>query len=139
VFFAHLLGCFLLMLVQLMLGTLTEAFYYCLEHPFIYGHMLVFSCSGYIGILFVLPMIRSFGSFVAMTTTSCRKACTLILSFLLFPNTLTMRHALAIASLFSGLLLHVFAKNPVAIYSLISFIKRWLDPPQRPLEHLIDV
>lgn len=56
-------------------------------------------------------MITIFGSFVAMTVTSCRKAITLLISFLLFANTFTFMHGVAVVMVFGGIALHVLAKN----------------------------
>ena len=75
----------------------------------------MFGCSAFFGVLFVLPMIRRFGAFIAMTATSCRKAVSLSLSYLLFPNEFTTRTAIAVILVFSGLGVHIFEKNRNAI------------------------
>ena len=71
----------------------------------------MFGVCGYVGLLFVLPMITIFGSFVAMTVTSCRKALTLMVSFVMFANEFSSMHLLAVALVFGGIALHIAAKN----------------------------
>lgn len=56
-----------------------------------YGYAMIFSLTGYLGIQIVLTLVRTCGAFVAVTVTTCRKAVTIILSFLLFSKPFTFQ------------------------------------------------
>jgi len=49
-----------------------------------YGYSLCFSVLGYLGIDVVLTLIKEYGALICVTVTTCRKAITIILSFVLF-------------------------------------------------------
>lgn len=49
-----------------------------------YGYAFLFSLSGYLGIQFVLTLVRTCGATLAATVTTARKAVTIALSFLFF-------------------------------------------------------
>lgn len=49
-----------------------------------YGYAFIFSLTGYLGIQVVLTLVRTCGAFAAVTVTTCRKAVTIIISFLFF-------------------------------------------------------
>jgi len=49
-----------------------------------YGYGLIFSVFGYLGIDIVLTLIKEYGALICVTVTTCRKAITIILSFILF-------------------------------------------------------
>mmetsp|Transcript_19318 Transcript_19318/g.74193 ORF Transcript_19318/g.74193 Transcript_19318/m.74193 type:complete len:356 (+) Transcript_19318:124-1191(+) len=125
VFFSHLCGSLLILMIMIVNGQLFAALSYCNESPLMYLQLPVFAACGYVGLLFVLPMITIFGSFVAMTVTSCRKAVTLMISFMLFANTFTHMHAVAVALVFGGIALHILAKNR-------KYLPSWMLSSQQP-------
>lgn len=49
-----------------------------------YGYAFLFSLSGYLGIQFVLTLVRTCGAPLAATVTTARKAVTIIISFIFF-------------------------------------------------------
>lgn len=49
-----------------------------------YGYAFLFSLCGYLGIQFVLTLVRGFGATISATVTTARKAVTIILSFIFF-------------------------------------------------------
>ena len=53
--------------------------------------LFLFSLTGYIGIQFVLHVVRTFGALLAVTVTTCRKAVTMVLSFIFFSKPFTMQ------------------------------------------------
>lgn len=63
-----------------------------------------------LSIAFVLAIIEGFGSFVAMTVTSCRKFLSISLSFLFFPKPLSPYFAAAAFCVLSGLFIHIYSK-----------------------------
>lgn len=56
-----------------------------LQYPIqTYGYAFLFSLSGYLGIQFVLTLVRTCGAPLAATVTTARKAVTIIISFIFF-------------------------------------------------------
>jgi adenosine 3'-phospho 5'-phosphosulfate transporter B3 len=80
--------------------------------------MLLFAVLGYFGVDFVLALIRHFGAVVAVTVTSCRKAATIIVSFLIFPKPFVAGYAWGGALALAGIMLNVARKNPEALRSV---------------------
>jgi len=79
----------------------------------------------YAGLHFVLGLIKIFGSYVAMTVTSCRKVVSILLSFILFPKQITSYFILSSILIFTGLFVHICAKNTQKIYELFSRSKKY--------------
>lgn len=92
VLFSYGIGFFYLLFGLLLNGSLIPAFIVYSKTPFVaYGLAAVFSLTGYIGILFVLALVKLFGALIAATVTTCRKAITMVLSFLFFSKPFTMQ------------------------------------------------
>lgn len=56
-----------------------------------FGYAFVFSITGYLGIQIVLTLVRTCGAFAAVTVTTCRKAVTMVLSFIFFSKPFTFQ------------------------------------------------
>lgn len=62
-----------------------EIFPFASQYPLqTYGYAFLFSLSGYLGIQFVLTLVRTCGAPLAATVTTARKAVTIIISFIFF-------------------------------------------------------
>lgn len=66
------------------------------KYPFqnprkIYGYAIIFSLTGYFGTQVVLTLVKTCGAFAAVTVTTCRKAMTMILSFIFFSKPFTFQ------------------------------------------------
>ena len=57
-----------------------------------YGYSAIFSITGYMGINIVLLLVKQFGALLAVTVTTCRKAITIILSFVFFAKPFTLQY-----------------------------------------------
>ncbi|XP_022244659.1 adenosine 3'-phospho 5'-phosphosulfate transporter 2-like isoform X2 [Limulus polyphemus] len=85
VFYSYTIGLAYIFIILIVLGQLGPAFLFCAQHPMeTYGYGFMFSLAGFCGVQLVLALIRTFGAFVAVTVTTCRKAVTIILSFIIF-------------------------------------------------------
>nr|CAB3266235.1 adenosine 3'-phospho 5'-phosphosulfate transporter 2-like [Phallusia mammillata] len=73
--------------------------------------IFLFSITGYIGILFVLQIVRVFGALPAVTVTTCRKAVTIVLSFLFFTKPFTMHYFWGGILVLLGIGLNLISKN----------------------------
>lgn len=56
-----------------------------------YGYAFLFSLTGYLGIQFVLTLVRTCGAPLAATVTTARKAVTMALSFVFFTKPFSMQ------------------------------------------------
>jgi len=116
VFFSHTVGALYLLVFQLLTNQLHSAMQFCASNPSVYLFMALFSIFGYVGITFVLAMLKLYDSFIAMTVTSCRKFLTIALSFMLFPKPITFETVVAVGIVFCGIGLHIYTKNPKMVH-----------------------
>lgn len=93
-------------------GTLIPAFDFCKQYPIeTYGYAVIFSISGYLGVNVVLTLVKNFGALIAVTVTTCRKAVTIILSFIFFTKPFTFQYVWSALIVVFGIYLNVYSKN----------------------------
>ncbi|CAI9725572.1 3' [Octopus vulgaris] len=104
---------FLYILVGLVVtGNLLPAVHFCSEHPTVtYGYSFIFSIAGYLGLISVLTLVKSFGALVAVTVTTCRKALTIVLSFIFFTKPFTIHYLWSGLIVVLGILMNIYSKN----------------------------
>lgn len=76
-----------------------------------YGYAFVFSLTGYLGIQIVLTLVRTCGAFVAVTVTTCRKAVTIIFSFLFFSKPFVFQYVTSGCLVVAGIYLNMYSKR----------------------------
>jgi drug/metabolite transporter (DMT)-like permease len=82
----------------------------------------MFSLTGYIGVQIVLQLVRTGGAFAAVTVTTCRKAVTIIISFLVFQKPFTAQYVYSGMLVVAGIYLNLFSKkNPN--FSIMSWVQ----------------
>ncbi|VVC42445.1 Hypothetical protein CINCED_3A004527 [Cinara cedri] len=91
VLYSYFIGFVYLLLALLMTGELREGTEFCIQNPVTYVYIFWFSVSGFFGVQAVLALIRTCGALVAVTVTTCRKAITIVISFLLFSKPFTLQ------------------------------------------------
>lgn len=101
-------------------GELIEGISFCYSHVYVLAQIVAHSMLGYFGILFVLGLVRISSALTTVIVTSCRKALTVIFSFLLFTKPLSVYHVLGFLVFFSGVALNVYHKNSEQIKRIIS-------------------
>mmetsp|Transcript_38341 Transcript_38341/g.62111 ORF Transcript_38341/g.62111 Transcript_38341/m.62111 type:complete len:409 (-) Transcript_38341:26-1252(-) len=107
-------------------GELVLGIQRCMAESDLFLGLLVFAFCGYIGVNVVLVLVNQFGAVTSVVVTSCRKLLTIFLSFILFPKPFTSLYAWATLSLFAGMLLQAYAKNPREIKALFArVLKPW--------------
>lgn len=85
VLYSYSIGLAYLFAFMFVSGDLFKGYVFFSEDSLVkYGYAFVFSLTGYLGIQIVLTLVRTCGAFVAVTVTTCRKAVTIIFSFLFF-------------------------------------------------------
>ena len=113
VLYSYAVGSVYLFLGLLIKGDLLKALTFCASHPTeTYGYALLFSLAGYVGVNFVLALVKHFGALVAVTVTTCRKALTIVLSFLFFAKPFTGQYVWSGLLVMTGIYLNVYGKNP---------------------------
>ncbi|XP_017843806.1 adenosine 3'-phospho 5'-phosphosulfate transporter 2 [Drosophila busckii] len=112
VFYSYGLGFIYLFVIMLLTGNFFSGFAFCLAHPQeTFGYGLLFSLSGYLGIQFVLALVRSSGAPLAATVTTARKAVTIAFSFLLFSKPFTLQYVWSGLIVVLGIYLNVYSKK----------------------------
>ena len=78
------------------------------EHPQIYILSFIFSFVGYVGLLFVISMVKSYGALLAVTVTTFRKALSIIMSFFFFTKPFTIQYVWSGMIVFAGIMLNIY-------------------------------
>ncbi|XP_077541371.1 adenosine 3'-phospho 5'-phosphosulfate transporter 2 isoform X3 [Haemaphysalis longicornis] len=81
-------------------------------HPWeTYGYGSVFALLGYLGVQMVLTLISISDAFVTVVITTCRKAVSIILSFMLFAKPFAFQYVWSGAMVMLGVFLHAHSKK----------------------------
>jgi len=112
VFYSYFIGCGYIFVGVIATGQLFDAFTFFAEHPVeTYGYATIFSLTGYLGINIVLTLVKRFGALLAVTITTCRKAVTIVLSFVLFTKPFTSTYVWSGLIVLLGIYLNIYNKN----------------------------
>ncbi|XP_014207502.1 adenosine 3'-phospho 5'-phosphosulfate transporter 2 [Copidosoma floridanum] len=112
VFYSYSIGFVYLFLILMYTGDIFKGASFCSQHPIeTYGYALLFSMSGYLGMQIVLSLVQCCGAFVAATVTTCRKAVTIIISFLFFYKPFTFTYVWSGLIVLLGIYLNVYSKQ----------------------------
>lgn len=116
VLYSYGIGFVYLLFALLISGSLVAGFQYYADNPIqSYGYTFIFSLTGYLGITFVLTLVRAFGALLAVTVTTCRKAVTIILSFVLFTKPFVFQYVWSGMIVLCGIALNIYQKNKTYI------------------------
>lgn len=108
----YLLGSLEIGFVALCTSQIKNGYQHCQEEPMLMFFIILFSYLGAVGIQFVYTLIQTFGSLIAVMVTSLRKAFTVCLSFILYPDKVfTIFHLLSIVLIAMGIGLNVYSKH----------------------------
>jgi adenosine 3'-phospho 5'-phosphosulfate transporter B3 len=132
VFYSYFIGIFYILFYLIASGDFVPAFRVCLENKVkTYGYGFVFSLTGYIGIQIVLQLVRTGGAFAAVTVTTCRKAVSIVISFLVFSKPFTSQYVYSGLLVVLGIYLNLYSKkNPDT-----SLVQAWNSLLQRLQVH----
>ncbi|XP_049860628.1 adenosine 3'-phospho 5'-phosphosulfate transporter 2 [Schistocerca gregaria] len=133
VLYSYSIGFLYLLSVMFFTGDLHKGINFCSEHPLeTYGYALLFSVSGYLGIQIVLTLVRTSGAFAAATVTTCRKAVSIIISFMFFDKPFTFQYVWSGMLVVLGIYINVYSKNRGK-----TDIPELFGKVQRKLQHLL--
>lgn len=111
VFYSYLLGFIYIFFGLALCDGFVEPFVYCHTHPRVYGLITMYSLSGYLGLQFVLAIIRKFGSLVTVIVTSMRKTLSIVVSFMFFSKPFTMQYVWSGMVVSLGIFLNLYGKK----------------------------
>lgn len=111
VLYSYSMGFMYILIGQLVTSQFFDAIRFCLENPVVYFYTFVFSLTGYLGVNVVLNLVKIYGALVAVTVTTCRKAITICLSFILFTKPFTMQYVWSGIIVVIGIYLNIYSKN----------------------------
>lgn len=112
VLYSYGIGFLYLLAVMLLTGNLYSGLVFCADHPVeTYGYAFLFSLSGYLGIQFVLTLVRTCGAPLAATVTTARKAVTIAISFVFFSKPFTEQYVWSGLIVVLGIYLNVYSKK----------------------------
>jgi len=119
-------------------GELTEGISFLMSSPFV-GAQIVANCVlGYFGILFVLGLVRISSALTTVIVTSCRKALTVVFSFMLFAKPFSMLYVAGFATFFTGVALNVYTKNSKSIDTFFNHFYQYFFQRRKYNSHLYD-
>uniref|UniRef100_G3MSZ9 Adenosine 3'-phospho 5'-phosphosulfate transporter 2 n=1 Tax=Amblyomma maculatum TaxID=34609 RepID=G3MSZ9_AMBMU len=110
--FSYSIGSVLLLLILAFTQQLFPAFEFCAKNPVeTYGYGTVFAFLGYLGVQMVLTLIGISDAFITVVVTTCRKAISIILSFLAFTKPFSFQYIWSGAMVLLGVFLHAYSKK----------------------------
>ncbi|UJR31688.1 hypothetical protein I4U23_019169 [Adineta vaga] len=127
VFYSFMFGFLMVFFGLLLTNNLFSSVAFWNQHPGqTYGYSLIFSVFGYFGIDIVLTLIKEYGALICVTVTTCRKAITIILSFLLFSKPFIFDYVWSGLIVIFGIYLNVYSRNQAAFNAKIKFFTNYL-------------
>ncbi|KAF6203320.1 hypothetical protein GE061_003738 [Apolygus lucorum] len=129
VLYSYSIGLLYLFVVMLFTGDFWNGVVFCADKPQMYGYAFLFSLSGYLGVNVVLTLVRTCGALAAVTVTTCRKAVSIIISFIFFSKPFTIQYLWAGLLVVLGIYLNLMSKNQ----TLSSKFGSWMETLKKPL------
>lgn len=112
VFYSYSIGFVYILIGVLVFDDFSAALIFWLKHPVkTFGYAFIFSVTGYLGINIILHLVKSFGALIAVTVTTCRKAVTIVVSFIFFSKPFTYQYLWSGLLVSLGIYLNLFSKN----------------------------
>ncbi|CAD7083300.1 unnamed protein product [Hermetia illucens] len=142
VLYSYGIGFVYLLVIMIATGNLFSGLEFCLKHPVeTYGYAFLFSLSGYLGIQFVLTLVRTCGAPLAATVTTARKAVTIAISFVFFTKPFTIQYVWSGLIVVLGIYLNVYSKKHknLTFADIFNRIKRLLGSRSTDRQYLLDV
>ncbi|XP_017773021.1 PREDICTED: adenosine 3'-phospho 5'-phosphosulfate transporter 2 [Nicrophorus vespilloides] len=135
VLYSYSIGFAYLFIIMVISGSFTDGITFFAQNPKqTYGYAFIFSLTGYLGIQIVLTLVRTCGAFVTVTVTTCRKAMTIIISFIFFNKPFVFQYLTSGLLVVIAIYLNLYSKkNPMSFDDLfykIIYLKRYI-----PLGH----
>ncbi|XP_050508634.1 adenosine 3'-phospho 5'-phosphosulfate transporter 2-like [Diabrotica virgifera virgifera] len=112
VLYSYGIGFLYIFAVMLVTGNFFDGINFFSSNPKkMYGYAFLFSVTGYLGIQVVLTLVRTTGAFAAVTVTTCRKAVTIVISFIFFSKPFIFQYLWSGLLVVLGIYLNLFSKK----------------------------
>ncbi|XP_045618851.2 adenosine 3'-phospho 5'-phosphosulfate transporter 2 [Procambarus clarkii] len=112
VLYSYSIGFFLIFIGLLLIDQLVPAISFASQFPWeVYGRAVLLSAAGFCGVQVVLTLVTLYGALIAVTVTTCRKALTICLSFLLFSKPFTIQYVWGGLLVVAGIYLNIYGKK----------------------------
>lgn len=132
VIYGYTFGAIQILPYLLWTGELKEGMEFLIESPYVGAQIIANCVLGYFGILFVLGLVRISSALTTVIVTSCRKALTVVFSFVLFAKPFSMLYVAGFATFFTGVALNVYTKNSKPIDAYVqNFFSQFLPRQQK--------
>ncbi|XKL69506.1 hypothetical protein PGB90_007275 [Kerria lacca] len=123
IFYSYFIGVFYLLIGLSINGDILRGASFCYQFPIVYFQAFLFSVSGYLGVQVVLTLVRTCGALTAVTITTCRKAMSVVISFMFFKKPFTINYIWAGLLIVLGIYLNVLGKNNVNVIDIFKNIR----------------
>ncbi|CAF0735074.1 unnamed protein product [Adineta steineri] len=122
VFYSFMFGFLMILFGILITNNLFSSIIIWNQHPLrTYGYGFLFSVFGYLGIDIVLTLIKEYGALICVTVTTCRKAITIVLSFILFSKPFIFDYVWSGLIVVFGIYLNIYSRNQAAFNDKIAY------------------
>lgn len=111
VVYSYGIGSLMLLPYLLVSGEFFEGLAFCMANPAAFVQIIVSSLLAYVGIVFVLALSNQTSALVAVITTSCRKALSIIASFVLFDKPFSINYIYGTVLVFTGVFFNFYGKR----------------------------
>jgi drug/metabolite transporter (DMT)-like permease len=108
---ANGIGCIGLVVVMTFNGSLWEAIRATMVHPLLLVYLMVIGMALATAVWCYTRLIQQAGSVVAVAVATLRKVVTVVLSYIIYPKTMTMIHAASGVLVLGGILLSSYSKQ----------------------------
>jgi drug/metabolite transporter (DMT)-like permease len=108
---ANGIGCIGLVVVMTINGSLWEAIRATMVHPLLLVYLMVIGMALATAVWCYTRLIQKAGSVVAVAVATLRKVVTVVLSYIIYPKTMTMVHVASGVMVLSGILLSSYSKQ----------------------------
>jgi len=92
-------------------GELVNGVVFCWQHPAVFIQIIFAGILAYVGTALILSLLRETSALVTTITTSCRKALSIVFSFLLFSKPFSINYVYGTLLVFSGILINFLARS----------------------------
>eukprot|EP01116_Phalansterium_solitarium_P002621 TRINITY_DN1275_c0_g2_i1.p1 TRINITY_DN1275_c0_g2~~TRINITY_DN1275_c0_g2_i1.p1 ORF type:complete len:340 (-),score=99.48 TRINITY_DN1275_c0_g2_i1:83-1102(-) len=115
--YPYSIGCVLCLAFLVLTGELFDAVAYSARNPGVLLSLLVGNTLGYVGITFVYSLLEATDAVFTTVITSCRKAITIVLSFMIYSKPFAWHYALGGFLVFCGAFVNSTGKHRTGVAS----------------------
>lgn len=111
IYYSYSLGALAIFTYLVLINQFLAPFIFCWEQPTIYWALLCYSILGYVGLQFLMALVNLSGAFHTVVVTTCRKAITIILSFIFFEKPFVIQYVWSGMIVVLGIFANFYARE----------------------------